>query len=149
MRRYALWKIIFIFSLIATSTCGFVFDGWVDAYYEEVKCEICGKTLMQWVEGYSFYSYNSVDFWADTSQGKETRMGIDMQMGVCKECYEKYNIEYRDLLLKTQGEWLKKKQDENSGLRLKNEEDRRRSKLKQIEEEITELKNKREEYIVQ
>jgi len=124
------------------------FYGWVSGYWDENECEICGKTIYYWQEGYSVWSGDSVS-WDGTyrsyQKDQQVSMGFDKSISVCQECYDKHHSEYHQLLLDTHTKWLEQKQQENSQLRIKNKEERHLLEIKEKEEKIEKLKKDIEE----
>ncbi len=134
MRKLTLHSLVIVCLLVS-------FVGVVEADWNEVQCEICGKYiwhkyLWQWTEDTIFfddmmpYEYNS------GYRGDEEATEIYYPLIlICEECQEKYS----SLFKKTIDELLAKLQEENKVQRIQYNKERARKRKVEMQNQIKAL----------
>jgi len=137
-------------------------DG-TSGYYKEVKCEICGKLLREWVE-----TSSSSGSWILTTQGdtisgweittkpqapkpleKVTRLNWNRSPRLCAHCKKKFSQELYDSLAQTYEKWLMKARLNSEDRSVKMQEQAKEYRLQALRKELADFKREMQEKIKQ
>ena len=144
MKKLLTITAIIILAIICSGSYLYQDEGkWVES-----ECEICGKTVFQWVK-YNYDSGGMLYFgttpfcWGEQAT---KLLWIGQPTWVCGECQKKYGQEYQKLMSSTFDKWLENKKGENKTIRKQHEKERRKNEIEKLEKEIREAQTKIQYY---
>jgi len=117
-----------------------------NGYWKETKCEICGKTVYEWIKDNDYYDFGIT--WENHSfcPGEQAlHISKELDIVVCRDCYDKYNKEFSEAINNFYSDWLKKKKLENQEKRELFDKKRKQLKMEELKKQIKKLKSKLKE----
>jgi len=115
----------------------------VEGHCQRTECEVCGKTIYEWVpESYKysgdyFYSIGGSGWYC---MGEDAELfEWDIKIVLCEECYKKYKDELNLLFEIAYGNWIGSKREEYIEIREKNHRDETERQIREKRKEVDKL----------